>query len=408
MMAEKQGSTGEREFVFLMASCQMMIGLAIDMMLPALGTIAAELHAGDPNHRQLVIGIFLVGMGLGCLIPGTLSDRLGRRPVLFGCLVCYILPMAACAMVKDFETLLVLRLFQAIGSSGLSVLPAAMIRDRFEGDRMARMQSMVAMVFMLVPVLAPTIGQVVIDLAGWRWVFGALALYGLVVGTWAWFRLPETRHAEHRIPMGFGVILGNLGNVLRCRPAIGYILASGFMTGGIFGFVNSSQQLIGEHFHAGKAFPYIFGALAAGMSLASFVNSRIVMRFGSRRVSHGALIVYVIAAIGQAAAASGPNPTLLQFSCLMALSMSMSGFLNANFTSIALQPFARTAGAAASVFALMRSLISAAVGMAIGQLYDGTALPYALSLLACGVIALALVLYSEEGRLFRRLNPPPV
>jgi len=405
--AESRFPMGEREFIFLLAMMQALQALAIDAMLPALGVISNDLGVSDPNRRQLIVGVFLIGIGLGALLPGALADRYGRRPVIFGCMAFYILPMAACAVVTEFNTLVALRGIQAVGCSGLAVVPAAIIRDRFEGDRMARLQSLIAVIFMTVPMLAPTLGQAVLLFAGWRWIFGLMALLGMVVATWAWFRLPETLRPENRQPIRPKVIAVNMSAVLTTREAIGYVLASAVMMAGIWGYINSSQQLIAEHFGAGESFPYIFGALALAMAAANLINSRIVERFGTRRVSHTGLFVFIVVAIAQVWWAHNPNQTLWQFAPLMAISMGLIGFMSANFSAIALQPFGRTAGAAASVQAFLRTMIAALAGAAIGQAYDGTAAPLAWSLLAAGVIALVLVLFSEHGRLFRRLNPPP-
>lgn len=397
---------GEREFIFLMAMLQALQALAIDAMLPALGVIADDLNVSDPNRRQLVVSVFLVGIGVGALLPGALADRFGRRPVIFGCLAFYILPMAACAVVTEFNTLIALRGIQAIGCSGLAVVPAAIIRDRFEGDRMARLQSLIAVIFMTVPMLAPTLGQAVLLFAGWRWIFGFMALLGIIVAIWAWIRLPETMRPEHRQPIQPRIIAANMAAVVTTRAAIGYVLASAVMMSGIWGYINSSQQLIAEHFGAGEAFPYIFGALAMAMAAANLINSRIVERFGTRRVSHTGLFVFIIAAAMQVWFAHDPHQTLWQFAPLMAINMGLIGFMGANFGAIALQPFARTAGAAASVQAFLRTMIAAFAGAAIGQAYDGTAQPLAWALLGAGLLATMLVLFSERGRLFRRLNPP--
>jgi len=183
---------GRAEFIALMAMIMALQALGIDAMLPALGTIAAELGARDPNERQLIVGVYLIAAGLGSLFPGALADRFGRRPVLFGALGCYVILSLACAVVGDFQALLVLRVLQALTCAGLAVLPNAIIRDRFAGDRMASMLSTVSMVFLIVPILAPSFGQAVLLVAGWRWIFGAMAVLGSAVALWAWLRLPET------------------------------------------------------------------------------------------------------------------------------------------------------------------------------------------------------------------------
>lgn len=399
-------SLGEREFVALMAMIMALQALCIDAMLPALGIMAQDLGVRDPNDRQLVVGVYLIAAGIGALFPGALADRFGRRPVLFISLAAYVALTVACALVTDFTALLVLRAMQAITSAGLSVLPTAIIRDRFSGDRMARAQSTVAVIFMIVPMAAPSFGQAVLAFASWRWIFGGMALLGVAVWIWAWIRLPETLDPANRQSIAPRVIAANMWEAATNRAAMGYVIGASLLVAGLFGYINSAQQLVAEHFGAGEAFPLFFAAMAGGMALANFTNSRIVERFGARRVSHTALLVFIAVSAVQVWLAHLPHQTLWQFVPVMALNMCLVGFMGANFGSIALQPFARIAGAASSFQMFTRMVIAASLGALIGQAYDGTARPLAWSLLAGGLLALGLVLYSEQGRLFRRLIPP--
>lgn len=395
----------EGELVALLAFTQALQALAIDAMLPAIGTMARDLHASDPNQRQLIVGVFLIGCGVGALLPGTLADRFGRRPVLLFSLACFIVMALACAVVTEFNTLLVLRFLQAVGSGGLAVLPAAIIRDRFEGDRMARLQSLIGVIFMIVPMIAPTLGQVVLTFAGWRWIFGATAILGAGVGAWIYFRLPETQHPEFRQKIDVATIGRNMGTTLTTRASIGYVIGSSLILGAMWGYLQCSQQLIGEHFGAGENFPLIFGGMAMFMAFANFGNSRIVERFGARRVSHTAVFAFIAVAGAQFYLATRPHQTIWQFVPVMTANMALMSFIGANFASIAIQPFARIAGAAASVQAFLRMVTASLIGAAIGQSYDGTARPFAAALLAAGLGCLGLILFSEHGRLFRRVYP---
>lgn len=395
----------QKEFIVLMAMLMAMQALAIDSMLPALGQIATDLNVSDPNRRQLVIGLFLLTSGCASLVPGTLADRFGRRPVLLICLICYIVFGFACAIATEFNTLLVLRVLQALGCAGLAVLPTAIVRDRYSGDAMARMSSTISVVFMIVPIIAPSLGQFVLLFAGWRWIFATLGTLGLVMLLWVWKRLPETQRPEFRQKIRPLHIARNMAAVITTRASIGYVIGSGLVSGSLFGFINSAQQLLAEHFGAGDAFPLLFAGCALAMAMASFANSRIVERFGARRVSHLAVLTFVALSALQVLLASQPDQTLWQFVPVLALNMCMIGFIGANFGSIALQPFAETAGAAASVQAFIRLALGSLIGIAIGQAYDGTARPLATGLLLCGIMSLVLVLFSEHGRLFRRLNP---
>ena len=404
MTSPSSTTIGGREFVVLMALLQALQALAIDAMLPALGVLSQELGVADANQRQLVVGVFLICAGLGSLFPGALADRYGRRPVLFYCLAGYVTMNLAAALAPDFTTLLIFRGLAGVTSAGLVVLTGAIIRDRFEGDKMARLQSLVSMVFMVVPMAAPSMGQAVLLFAGWRWIFGIMAALGTLVWLWAFLRLPETLHPEFRQAIKPRVIAANMAAVFRTRASVGYVVGMALVQGALFGYINSSQQLVAEHFGASSTFPLIFGGMALCMAFASLTNSRIVMRFGARRVSHTAVIGYILLAALQLYLASGPHQSLWQFGVIMTLNLCAMAFIGANFQAIALQPFARMAGAAASVQAFMRLMVGSTLGALVGQAYDGTARPLAWSLLVAGLCALLLVLFSERGKLFQRLH----
>ena len=395
---------GGREFVAMMASLQALQALAIDAMLPALGIMSHDLGVTDPNRRQLVIGIFLICSGLGSLFPGALADRFGRRRVLFVCVGGYVVLSLAAALAPTFDALLLIRAFTGALSSGMIVVSAAIIRDRFSGDKMARTQSLVSMVFMVVPMAAPTLGQGVLLFAEWRWIFGLMGGLGALVFAWAWLRLPETLHPEFRQPINVIAITDNMRIALTTRAAIGYVLGMVLIQAALFGYINSSQQLVAEHFGAGEYFPLVFGGMALCMAISNLANSRIVMRFGARRVSHAAILGYIAMGALQLYLAFGEHETIWQFIPVMTLNMCLMSFIGSNFTSIALQPFARIAGAAASLQTFLRMVIGATLGALIGQAYDGSARPLAAALLTAGVGCLLLVLYSERGKLFRRLH----
>ena len=397
---------GYREFVAMMAMMMALQALAIDTMLPSLSQIASDLGVSDPNRRQLVVGTFLLASGIGSLVPGALADRYGRRPVALVALASYIVLSVACALARDFTVLLVLRVIHGFTCAGLTVVPSAIIRDRHGGDRMARMLSTVSMVFMIVPILAPMLGQTVLLFAGWRWIFAILALLAGAMGLWVWLRLEETLHPEFRQAIRPRTIAANMGRAATTRVSIGYVLGSSLVLAGMFGYVNSVQQLVGEHFGAGELMPLCFGVTGLALSIANFFNARIVERFGARRVSHTALLAFIATASLQVWLALQPDVTLWQFLPVMALNVCLMGFIGANFSSIALQPFADMAGAASSVQAFLRMAIASLAGMLIGQAYNGSAAPLALSLLVGGLASLALVLWSEHGRLFRRILPP--
>jgi len=302
--------------------------------------------------------------------------------------------------------LLALRVGAGVFSAGLMTMPMTIIRDRFSGDRMARVQSLVAMVFMAVPMLAPLLGQGLLIVSGWRSIFGAMAVLSLLVMGWTWLRLPETLKDEYRQPMRPRMIIGNMWQSLTHRGAMGYFLGFALIQAAILGYINSAQQLVAEALGAGVWFPTIFGVMAFLMAACNFVNSRIVERFGARRVSHTALVAYIVVAAAHAAIAFSGRETLFVFVALMTPIFGLMAFLGSNFQSIALQPFAHIAGSASSVLSFIRVVTGTYLGIMIGMAFDGTARPVTLSMLAAGVGALALVAFSEKGRLFRRKDTP--
>ena len=391
---------GERELIWMMALLMACNAFGIDAILPALDALALDLGA-QGNDRQFVVGAYLLAAGFGILIPGAFADRFGRRPVVFVALAFYICLSIACALATTFDMLVALRAAQGFFAAGIIALPPAIIRDRVGGDKMARMMSLIFVIFLLVPAVAPSIGQAVLVLVGdWRWIFVAMALLGCAMTAWVYFRLPETLHQEDVQDIHLPTITRNMRSAVTLRETIGYTLGSALVFGGLFGFINSSQQLIGEAFGAGDRFPLIFAICAGCMALANWSNSRIVERFGARKVSHAALFAFIGVAALQLWFANDPNETLWTFVPLMALNMSLLGFIGANFGSIALQPFRHIAGAASSAQGFLRMTSGAALGAYVGYLYDGTARPLAAALLITAVFSLVFVLFSERGELF--------
>lgn len=398
--ASPESKLGERELVTLMALLMSLQAFGIDSMLPALGVMADELGALG-NDRQYVISSYFLGAGIGAFFPGAFADKFGRRPVLFFGLATYILLSLACAIVTDFWWLIALRLVQGISCAGLSVVPAAIVRDHVGGDRMARLMSLIMMVFLVVPIIAPAIGQIILMVFDWRAIFIGMAVMGLAVGLWVWLRLPETLTEANEQDIKPLTILRNMREALAKRESVGYVIGSALVFGSLFGFLNSSQQLIAESFGAGDFFAVIFGASIIGMVLANFLNSRIVEKYGARRVGHAALIGFLLVSLVQLWSARGGDQTLWEFVPLLSLSMACLGFVGANFSSIAMQPFQHIAGAASSIQTSIRMTTGAVMGAVIGQAYDGTAGPLATAMVVCSCLGLVCIMYSERGKLFR-------
>ena len=397
---------GDREMVFMMAMVMALNALAIDSMLPALPAIGEGLGVVTPNDRQYVISTYLFGIGAGSLVYGPLSDRFGRKGVLVPALFAYVAFSIGCGLATSFPMLLALRFGHGLISAALGVIVVAVIRDLFSGDAMAKRLSMIFLVFMIVPAIAPTMGAGVAAVAGWRSIFIVLAVMGVVMILWL-RRLPETLRPDDVRPLDLKTMIAGWATVTRHRRAAGYMIASGMMQGALYGYLNSSEQIIADIFHARSWFPLVFACVALGIATANFSNAAIVERFGARRVSQSATFAFMATSIIQIAVALSGAETLWMFTVLMMVNVGLIGFIGSNFGSIAMEDFGHMAGVASSYQSFAKTLLAATVGALIGQQYNGTTLPLAYAFLISGAVGLTLVLWAERGKLFTRPGTAP-
>ncbi len=399
---------GKVEFIAMMAALMALNALAIDIMLPGLQEIGRSLDVTNENHRQYVVSAYLIGFGVAQLFYGPIADRFGRRkPMLFG-LGIYVLASVAVVFVPTFASLLVLRFIQGIGSAATRVITISIVRDVYGGRQMAEVMSLIMMVFMVVPVVAPGTGQVIMLFGHWHLIFLFIAAGAIVVGSWMYLRLPETLAQEDIRPFTARVIFDGFRIVLTDRVALCYTIASTFIFGALFGFINSAQQVYVGIYGLGVWFPVAFAAVALFMALSSFVNSRLVGRIGMRRLSHASLLGFIaINFVWLLAQYFGPQPMpFFLFLTFFALAMFQFGWIGSNFNSLAMEPLGHVAGTASSVLGFMGTVGGSLIGAAIGQAFDGTALPMVTGYFVVSLIGLAFVLIGERGTLFKAQNAP--
>jgi DHA1 family bicyclomycin/chloramphenicol resistance-like MFS transporter len=394
------------EFIALAAALMALNALAIDIMLPGLQEIGASLGVADENARQYVISAYFGGLAFALLAYGPASDRFGRRgPLLFG-LSIYVIAAFAAAFAPNFETLLALRFIQGVGAASTRVIAVSMVRDRFGGRAMAEIMSLIFMVFMIIPVVAPSIGQLVMLFAEWHMIFVCMGAIALVIVIWAAVRLPETLHPEDRRPFTVTSIWKAFRIVLTNRVSLWYTLASTTIFGALFGFINSAQQVYVGIYGVGVWFPVLFAAIAGMMAVSSFLNSRLVGRFGMRRLSHGAVVGFLaVSTMWFVWSLNGQVP-LVGFVLLFAAAMFQFGWIGSNFNALAMEPLGHIAGSASSVQGFLQTLGGGVIGAAVGQSFDGTTTPLAAGFCGVGVIALLMVLVAEKGKLFRVQHDP--
>jgi DHA1 family bicyclomycin/chloramphenicol resistance-like MFS transporter len=393
---------GFKEFVILIAGLMATNALSIDPMLPALPAIGKSLGITDPNTRQWIITSYFIGLGIGSLFFGSLSDHYGRRRVLIPSLSMMLVTTLFCALSQSFEAMLIGRFLSGFFAASARVIAVGIVRDRFHGDSMARVMSLIFLVFMVVPVVAPSFGQLILLFAPWRWIFGILfAITGSVL-VWTIIRLPETLDPEHRVVIHGAEIMATLRTIVSHRSAIGYMVATGAVWGGMFGFLTSSQQIFFDVFDAAGIFPFAFAGVAGSMAVGSFFNSRLVERIGARRLSQGALIAMILLATMHTMVILSGLETLSSFMLLQALTMFTFSLTGSNFGAIAMEPFARGAGLASSVQASTTTILSAMLGAFTGSMFNGTTLPVSLGFLGYGTLALLIVAWAERWKLFTR------
>jgi DHA1 family bicyclomycin/chloramphenicol resistance-like MFS transporter len=388
---------GRTEFVLLIAAMMASNALGIDAMLPALPAIGESLGVADENRRQLVITFYMLGFGGAQLAYGPLADRFGRKRLLIGCMIFYAGFAALSGLASSFALLLAARTLHGISAAGARVLAVAVVRDRFEGAAMAQIMSTAMIVFMIAPVLAPSLGQAMLAIGSWRLIFIALGLYALLLAVWGGLRLPETLAHGARRPLSAGHIGAALGETLATRVSIGNTAAMTVTFGGLLGYVGSIQQVIFDVFHRPTLIGIVFACVAIPMAMSSWLNSRLVMRFGSRRLLLCALAIFTCFAALHLAIILTVGETIWWFVLLQALTMGWFGLVGANAGALAMEPLGHIAGTASALQGLISTIGAALIGLLIGQLFDGTTVPLVAGFVCCGALGLAIAWWANAG-----------
>lgn len=391
---------GTREMTALLAGLMALNSFAIDAMIPALGDIGRSLHVGHQNDQQLVIIAYFIGFASTQLLWGPLADRFGRKPILAVGIMLYGAFGLLCAFAWTFPLLIAGRAAMGASAAVTRVLVVAMVRDLFDSEAMARVMSLVFMVFMVVPVLAPNVGQLILLFAPWRGIFVVIGVYAVMMLGWSWVRLPETLHPEFRRSLAWRETGTAIVETIREPLSRGYTLATTISFGGLVAYISSVQQIVATAFHAGEYIGLVFAAIAAPMALASYLNSRIVGRFGLRRVGHSASLAFAVVTAAHALIATTGHETLTGFIVMQALTMACFALTSSNLGTLAMEHMAAIAGTAASVQGVIGTIGAAALGFLIGQSFNGTATPFVVGTALCAGIGFVVVLLTEPKRLF--------
>lgn len=388
------------EFVTLMALMIALTALSIDAMLPALPEIGRDLKVSGANDTQLIISLIFLGTAIGQMFYGPLSDSFGRKPMVFVGITIFVIGCLFSIFATDFQWMLWGRLLQGIGLGAPRVISTAIIRDQYTGRAMARVMSFVLTTFILVPVIAPGIGQLILFVASWRMIFTMLLIMSLVVLVWFAVRQPETLQAERRTAFSVAQIAASIKEILLNPVALGYTLAAGFLNGPFVAFLSSIQQILQVQYALGALFPLAFAGLAIAIGGASFVNARLVIRFGMQLMSRRSLILLCVTAMIFAGIALFFNghPPLWLFMGYLAITLFCTGILFGNLTALAMEPLGHIAGAGAAITSSLSTLISVPLGVIIGLSYDGTVLPLIAGFGVCGLATILTQSWAESRR----------
>ena len=395
------GPLSGREFVAIIAFCLAMNALAIDTMLPALDDIAEHYFVTDGNQQQWVIFAYILGFGVPQLFIGPLSDRFGRKVILRISFFFYAIFGFACMFMPSFEALLAARVFQGISAAGIRVTAASIVRDLYAGRNMARIMSFIMTVFMIVPIIAPGLGQVILMITDWRWTFGVLGVFSTILWCWIELRLPETLAPDNRRALRPSIIAAGYKKVLTTPVTLGYMLASGILFGSLFAFIGASEQIFSDVFDQEKYFALWFAGIAGALTIASFTNARIVQRFGMRRISHSALIIFTALSLINCLLTLYYGPQLMIFFPIFAITFGCFGMVGANFSALAMEPLGKLAGTGSAAYGFATTTLSSLIGWAIASQYNGSVTPILWGYTILGACSIMTVLITEKGRLFK-------
>ena len=398
--SQPAGHQASFEFIALMAVMTSIIAFSIDAMLPALPQIAADLGVADVNDRQLVVIVLFIGLALAQIAYGPISDTMGRKPAAYIGFTIFIIGSLLCIFAGTFEIMLIGRFLQGVGAAGPRIVSLALVRDLYSGRAMAKIMSMVMGIFIIVPVVAPSVGQVLLLVGDWRLIFVALLAEGIIGFAWFAWRQPETLRADRRAPFSLRRILGAFAEAFSHPVTLGYTVAAGLVFGAFVGYLASTQQVLGELYGLGAQFPIYFGANALAFGAASMLNARLVMKLGMRRLAGSGLaatsalsVVFFIVTL-----LLDGHPPLWTLMGYLLLTFFFVGVLFGNFNALAMEPMGHIAGVAAAVIGSLATIISSVLGWALGQAYDGTVRPMIAGFAVLTILAGLSMILAERYR----------
>lgn len=405
--SEGKRNIGPKEFICLIASMMSLVALAIDAMLPALPAIGNDLDVANPADIQIVIIALFAGLALGQMVCGPLSDRIGRRPAILMGLIVFMIGCIVSLVATDFDTMIAGRILQGFGAAGPRIVMVALVRDLHKGPVMARLMSFALSIFIVVPAIAPALGQTILLASNWRGIFAAFFVFAAGVCLWFGLRQPETLPLDRRRELSISAIGQAIGEFFRFRIALGHTIATGFVFSPFIVYLSTAQQIFQQVYDTGLAFPLYFGGLALALGGACLVNGKLVGRYGMQRICliSTAAIVF-ISLLGWIAGAGleGAIP-LWPFMIWMTIIFALVGLLFGNLGALAMQPLGHIAGIGSAIVASLSTLISVFLGGLAARSFDGDILLLPICFALFGIGGLAMILWAEGKNTIRRIKP---
>lgn len=389
------------EFVGLMAALMSIAALALDALLPALDIIGDAVGATNPAHNQLLITLFFLGLGTGPLLFGPVSDSIGRKPVVYMGFGLFIFASLLCVYSQSLELMITGRILQGVSLSAPRTISIAMIRDKYNGDYMARVMSFVTVIFILVPIIAPTLGKWILDFYGWEAIFHIQVVFGILVAIWFWRRQPETLIPRKRTSFRGSVFISGYKELFNYKQTMLFTLIWGFITGSFLVYLSTAQQIFQEQYALKESFPYIFAALAITIGTATLLNGTLVLRYGMLRLVTISMAAYVVTSLLYIVLfASSGNPSFGILLTFFALQFFAVGFLFGNLRALAMEPIGHIAGIGAAITGFIATILGVAISAYIGQFVINSVLPMFIGFLVCGLLSfvvLAFFFLSKKG-----------
>lgn len=381
------------EFILLMALLTSLVALSIDAMLPALDVIGTELNSQSTQQTYLIVSLFFAGMAIGQLFFGPFADARGRRLTILVGLIIFLLGTLVCYLSTSMEMMLAGRVIQAFGVSGPRIASMALIRDLYVGDKMARVMSFITVIFILMPMVAPLIGQIVMNTAGWRHIFTVFAIVCVISGIWFFARQGETLPRAKRLKFNWYAFWRSIVWLANHKVVMGASIGMGTIFGAFLAYLSGSQTIFQNIYDTGEMFPLLFAMLAFSIGGASLFNGIMVVRVGMVKLISYALVLSVVfgaVLVAQSLYFDG-KPPLVMFVASMFVGFFFLGVLFGNLNSFAMQPVGHIAGVGAAFIGCFTSLLAVPIAVFINYFLTDGITPIAFGFLGCGILTLLAV-----------------